>query len=254
MCALMTTCFDIDAAPREEMRLRAPVSERGRVVCTKCPDESDYALKLLPFDRDLHVIQMVRDARDVIVSKYGAGPAPYFVTLPSWRRNLPHGRQHPRAHVVSYERLVSEPDAVQQELVTAMPFLHTIAPFSAFSERASELADRQQLYWAEAMHSIRPPQPESIGRWREHLPRVKGQIVRHGDISRELIALGLERDASWLSLLEGVDADLTPSHLPEEEPVKARITRAWRNALGMADYLWMRRRERSQERPQRAVR
>jgi hypothetical protein len=248
MCALMTTCFDIDASPAEEVRLRAPLATRGRIVCTKCPDESDYALKLLPFDPDLHVIQMVRDPRDVIVSRYGAGPAPYFATLRSWRRNRPVRRPHPRAHVVSYERLVKRPDDVQRELMAAMPFLRAVSPFSGFSERAGELANRRDLYWAEAMHSIRPPSPESIGRWRDHLPRVKGQMIRHGDIARDLIALGLERDTSWLALLDGIAADLTPSHLPEKEPLKAHVTRPWRNALGIAGYLWMRHRERRDER------
>jgi hypothetical protein len=243
MCALMTTCFDIDVSPAEEVRLRAPLATRGRIVCTKCPDESDYALTALRFDSNLHIIQMVRDPRDVIVSKYGPGPAPYFATVPSWRRNRPPRRRHPRAHVISYERLVNEPDTVQSALAAAMPFLRVLLPFSAFSERASELADRQGLTWAEAMHSIRPPGPESIGRWRDHLPRVKGQIVRHGDISNDLIALGLERDRHWLSLLEGIEPDLTPSHLPEREPFKAPVTRVWRNAVGIANYVLMRRRE-----------
>ena len=248
MWALMTTCFDIDVSPPGEERLRAPLASRGPIVCTKRPDESDYAFKLLPFDPNLHVIQMIRDPRDVIASKYGPGPAPYFATLPSWRRNRPPRRIHPRAHVVSYERLVRTPDAVQKELMAGMPFLRAVSPFSRFSERA-QTADRpQSRYWAEAMHSIRPPSPESIGRWREHLPRVKGQIARHGDISRDLIALGLEPDTAWLTLLDGVDADLTPSHLPETEPLKAPVTRAWRNALGILSYLRERRREKREER------
>jgi len=247
MSALMTTCFDIDVSPPEETRLRAPLAKSGRIVCTKNPDESDYALKLLALDPDLHVIQMVRDPRDVIVSKVGREPAPYFVTLRCWRRNRPPRRPHKRAHIVRYEALVSNPDSVQKELMAAMPFLRMTLPFSKFSERAQETAASRSPYWIEAMHSIRAPGPESIGRWREHLPRVKGQIARHGDISRELIALGLEKDKSWLSLLEGVEADMAPSHLPENEPLKAPITRAWRNALGILGYLRERRRERRQE-------
>lgn len=247
MWALMTTCFDIDASPAEEVRLRAPLAARGRIVCTKCPDESDYALTLARLDPDLHVIQMVRDPRDVIVSKYGPGPAPYFATLASWRRNRPPNRPHPRIHVVAYERLVRQPDDVQRELLATMPFLRTVSPFSGFGDRASELSDRRSLYWSEAMHSIRPPGPESIGRWRDHLPRVKGQMVRHGDLSRDLIRLGLERDSRWLSLLDDVEPDMTPSHLREDEPAKARVMRPWRNFVGMADYLRTRHRERRAE-------
>ena len=245
MCALMTTCFDIDVSPPDEERLRALVPPGGRVLCTKSPDESDYALALLPFDPDLHVIQMVRDPRDVIVSKYGPGPASYFTNLQSWRRNKPSARwrSHSRAHVVSYERLVNRPDAVQAELGAAMPFLRTVCAFSAYSERASDLAVSRDLYWSEAMHAIRPPGPESIGRWRQHLERVKGQIARHGDISDELIELGLEDNNSWLALLEFVAPDLSHSHMPEHLDIKSRITRSWRNVVGMLSYLRARHRE-----------
>lgn len=248
MCALMTTCFDIDVAPPNEERLRSPVPPGGRIVCTKSPDESDYALGLLPYDPDLHVIQMVRDPRDVIVSKFGPEPASYFTNLQSWRRNKPSARwrRHPRAHIVSYERLVNRPDEVQAELAAAMPFLETVCAFSAYSDRAQDLADSRELYWSEAMHAIRPPGPESIGRWRQHLERVKGQIARHGDISDELIEMGLEPNNSWLALLEFVAADFTPSHLPEHLDLKSRITRSWRNAVGMLTYLRGRRREKKE--------
>ncbi len=246
MCALMTTCFDIDVAPPNEMRLRMPVPQGGRVLCTKCPDESDYARWLLLFDPHLHVIQMVRDPRDVIVSKFGSGEAPYFTNLQSWRQNRPspRWRRHKRAHIVSYERLVTQPDDVQAELAAAMPFIHERCAFSDYSERAKELATSRELYWSEAMHAIRPPGQESIGRWREHLERVKGQIARHGDISGELVGLGLERDRNWLSLLDGVSPDFSPSHIPEERDVKSVITRAWRNVVGALSYLLERRRER----------
>ena len=246
MCALMTTCFDIDVAPPEEQRLRAPLPRGGRIACTKSPDESDYALRLLPFDPDLHIIQMVRDPRDVIVSKYGRGPAPYFTNLDSWRRNKPsrRWRRHKRAHFVSYERLVREPDTVQAELAAAMPFLRQVCAFSAYSTRAQALAESRALYWSEAMHAIRPPGPESIGRWREHPERVKGQIARHGSISRDLVALGLERDDAWLSALEGVQPDMSVSHMPEHLNLKSKITRAWRDAIGILGYLRERHRER----------
>lgn len=245
LCALMATCFDIDVVPPDEVRLRAPLPPGGRIVCTKCTDETDYAFWLLPLDPDLHILHIMRDPRDVIVSKYAPDPGRYFTNLRSWRRNRPRPfwRRHPRAHFISYERLVREPDAVQDELAQAMPFLRRVCAFSEFAVRARETAEGRGLYWSGAMHSIRPPDPESIGRWRAHPDRVKGQMARHGDLSRDLIEMGLEKDDGWRGMLDRAGCDLASSHIPEHETIASHVTRLWRNALGVVDYMRRRRRE-----------
>src|SRR5256885_11036539 len=68
MLALMATCFGIDGAVEQETRLwRAPVRGR-RIVLTKQPQDERLALFLTRLDPRLHIIYMLRDPREVIVS------------------------------------------------------------------------------------------------------------------------------------------------------------------------------------------
>jgi len=74
MLALMLTCFDIDGGVSRETRLwRAPVRGR-RVVVTKQPADEKISLFLARFDPKRHIIYMLRDPREVVVSRHGADP------------------------------------------------------------------------------------------------------------------------------------------------------------------------------------
>ncbi len=236
MLALMGNCFQIDGAVARETRLwRAPV--RGRhIVLTKQPDDERLALLLARLDPRLHVIYMMRDPREVIVSIHGTDPERYWSNLRAWRESVCRAERylgHPRVHLVRYDRLMRDPDAVQHELAAAMPFLKVTRPFSRFHEHA-ELSDPQ---WKRAMGSIRSLSPATLGAWRNHLPRLKAQIALHGDISEELIRLGFETDKNWLALLDGVEADPRPSRTSEQRSFRRRLNHAWRDTIGAAGYL-----------------
>lgn len=234
MLALMMTCFDIDGAVTKETRLwRAPVRGR-RVVLTKQPRDEAFAMRLARFDRKLHVIYMLRDPREVVVSIHGSAPDRYWSDLPDWRRSVKAARpyfHHPRVHVVRYDELVRDPDGVQRRLAAAMPFLKVTRPFSQFHEHA-KLTDPQ---WQRAMGSIRPPSPEALGSWRQHLPRLKAQLAAHGDICAELIELGFEKERSWFALLGSVQPDETRGR-PSADTFKRRFNHAWRDFVGALAY------------------
>ncbi len=91
-----------------------------------------------------------------------------------------------------------------------MPFLTMKAPFSRYHEVAKPSDDS-----IDALRGIRPIAPVGIGNFRKHLPRVAGQLELHGDITKDLIEFGYESDDQWLSLLQDVESDLSPSHLAE---------------------------------------
>jgi hypothetical protein len=234
MLALMMTCFDVDGAVTQECRLwRAPVRRR-RVVLTKQPRDETFAIRLARWDARLHVIYMLRDPREVVVSIHGSAPDQYWSDLPAWRRSVAAARRwfnHPRVHVVRYDELVREPDAVQQRLARAMPFLRIKRPFSQFHE----VADLEHEQWRVAMRSIRPPSADALGSWRQHLPRLKAQIAAHGDVADELVTLGFEKDREWLALLQGVQPDETRSR-PSAETLKRRFDHAWRDFVGALAY------------------
>jgi hypothetical protein len=239
MLALLATCFEIDGAKLRETRLwRAPLRRR-RIVLTKQPQDERLALFLLRFDRRLHVIYMLRDPRDVIVSVHGTDPDRYWSNLRAWRNSVRLAERyfdHPRVHVVRYDRLMREPDGVQRELAAAMLFLKITLPFSRFHEHA-EMADPQ---WRAAMGSIRRLSPDTLGSWRNHLPRLKAQLALHGDISDDLIRLGFEQDKSWLAVLDHVEPDRRPSRTSERETFRRRFDHAWRDMVGAAAYLLQR--------------
>ena len=54
-----------------------------------------------------------------------------------------------------------------------------------------------------------------MGKWKNNLPRVAGQIKIHGSITDDLIKYGYENDGSWEEILEDVEPDLSESHWPE---------------------------------------
>lgn len=235
MLALMLNCFDIDGGVARETRLwRAPLRGR-RVVLTKQPADERLSLFLSRFDPKLHIIYMLRDPREVIVSRHGTDPHRYWTNLRAWRKSLAaaqpsFGRTH--VHVVRYEELVRDPDAVQRGLAAALPFLRIVRPFSQFHE----VAELQNAQWRAAMGSIRPLGGDGAPSWRNHLPRLKGQLARHGDISQELIQLGYEPDDHWLAVLNGVEPHLAESRTPERESLRRRFDHAWRDFLGAIVY------------------
>ncbi len=227
MQALFGTCFDIDGVTTQEERLwrRGPSGER--VLMTKRPGDEVLAPLLLPLDRRLWFVFMLRDPRDVVVSEHGREPGKYWSNLRVWRQSLAiyqKLKDHPRFVVVRYENLVSRPDDVQRELVERMPFLRATVAFSHYHEHVSKAA-AQSGQFNRAMRGIRPVTTESIGAWRAHLPRVKTQLAIHGGISDDLVATGYEPDTSWRRMLDNVAQDGEVSMVPDRLPLGVRLER-----------------------------
>src|SRR4029078_8342385 len=132
-----------------------------------------------------------RDPRDVIVSVHNKAPDRYWVSLWYWRNAEGFAREligHPRFLVVRYEDLVRAPDSIQDDLATKLPFLEQTQRFSAFHESA--VSSKESL---QARRPLRPVEASSVGPWRQHKPRIKGQIKIHGSPARELGELGYEK-------------------------------------------------------------
>lgn len=235
MLALMLTCFDVDGAMARETRLwRAPVRGR-RIVVTKQPADEKLALFLSRLDPKLHVIYMLRDPREVIVSRHGSDPERYWTNLRAWRESVAAASAyigHPRLHVVRYETLVRDPDAVQRALSTAIPCLRIARPFSRFHE----VAKLRNSQWGAAMGQIRGLDSDPMPSWRNHLSRLKGQMAVHGDLADELIRMGYEKDKKWLQLLGGFAPDLGESRTPERQNLRRRFDHGWRDFIGALAY------------------
>jgi hypothetical protein len=81
-----------------------------------------------------------------------------------------------------------------------------------------------------AMHSVRPIAPTSVGGWKKHLGRIKGQQQIHGSLTPELIECGYETSADWEQVLESVEPDFSRSRYPEKVYFWARFSQ-YINAL-----------------------
>ena len=109
-------------------------------------------------------------------------------------------QDHPRYLVVQYEDLVIKPDDVQERIGRHFPFLNQTCRFSQFPEGATvhELAQ-------ESLNGLRGVDRASLDKWREHLPRIKGELERHPSMVEWLIKMGYEKDDSWTGVLDSVE-------------------------------------------------
>ena len=204
MMELMASCFKFDAYADHEMSIlhvpQTPVS----TFCSKHPRE----LPTLPFinDPNVWVICMIRDPRDVIVSKHRKAPDHFWTDLKNYRTYLTAYEKlrskNPRLFSVVYEDLVQDPDKIQFTLERQIPFLQRTSSFSDFHKVAKPTEAA-----VAALGGVRKISQNSIGKWRNHMPRVKAQMELYGDISDHLIEFGYEADKNWLSELADVHAD-----------------------------------------------
>jgi len=228
----MVACFRIDHHTKHETRIFAAPPEEGEIYLTKAPQDILVVRPLLRADPSLYVLCMIRDPRDAIVSEHKGAPGRYYAGLRYWNAYIPYWRRvrdHPRFVTIRYEEFVARPDDVQRRLEKAMPFLGREAEFSRYHEVAEPSGTSTK-----ALRGVRPIAPTSVGRWRDHLSRIAGQLQLHGPITRDLIEFGYEEDDSWLELLEGVEPDMSPSHWPEhfaEKEIRERRAGIWKEIV-----------------------
>lgn len=235
LAELMVASFRFDGHAPHEMSIFSRPDRELDLFCSKNPQDVLHARPLLAIDRNLWVVYVLRDPRDVIVSRHGKAPDKYWSNLFVWKfyhRAACRIMDHPRFIVVRYEELVRDPDAVQAELMARMPFLERANAFSDYHRTA-----RPSEGSLKAMRGVRPVSSDSIGAWRRHKPRIVAQLNRHGSIAEELVALGYEPDDGWLAELENVEPDYRRGHLGEKPSMKFRGKVLFRRTAGLARYL-----------------
>lgn len=230
---IMGACFDIGGATDRECSVFSRVAPGHAVTCTKNPPDIRWARLLLPCTRRLWFVCLVRDPRDVIVSRYHSEQVEgYYVNLRLWKQAYRRAmglRGHPRFIVVRYEELVRDPAAVQAHLMERLPFLTKRADFATFHEGA-ETSDA----YREGMHGLRPLSADTLGAWRQHKPRVLAQLHLHGEIDGALREQGYESDAAWRRELDGVVPDNQVSYYPDRWGRLFQLKRTlvwWRETL-----------------------
>lgn len=218
MFEMMKACFEIDHYGSHESAIHTWPERDAEVYLTKRPMDILMVEPALKWVSALHVIYMIRDPRDVCVSKHGSDPERYWASLAYWKTYTPFGKRleaHPRFISVRYEDLVSNPDGIQALLMQRLPFLVKRCPFSSF-----HLVARPSPPALLALKGMRPISGAHVGKWHRHLPRVAAQIALHGPMTESLIEYGYETDREWDAGLKGIEPDFSPSHWPEHYPSK----------------------------------
>ena len=218
----MVTCFRVDKHYDHEIRFHLVTGNPGQIVVTKRPKDTMYMPAVID-DPELYVIYMLRDPRDVIVSRHGKNKDRYYSNIRLWRELHGYAKQlagHERFLQLRYEDFVSDPDTVQAGIAVKFPWLEQLHRFSEYHEYA-QVSVKSRL----AMHSVRPIAPTSVGIWRKHPGRVKAQQVLHGSLTPDLIECGYETSADWKQVLADVRADFSRSRYPEKVNFLARVSR-----------------------------
>lgn len=224
MMELMVHCFTFDAYADHEMSIFHVPKTPVTTFCSKKPCDLEESELAANRDPNLWVICMVRDPRDVVVSKHQNDPEAYWANLSIFKNRYDHfirAQNFSRFITVQYEELVHNPEAVQNKLEAVIPFLRKKASFIDFHKVAAPTKKA-----VIALGGVREITTSSIGNWRNHLPRLKAQIELHGDISNMLIELGYEEDSSWTHELNGVIPNNGKSHFSDNKDIlKKRLKR-----------------------------
>jgi hypothetical protein len=94
-----------------------------------------------------------------------------------------------------------EPARIQDAIEKRFPFLERRRPFAQFPEGADMPVEKA----ADSLNGMRAIETSRIQGWREHLPRIKGQVEDFPSLPQDLIEAGYETDGSWMQLLEGIE-------------------------------------------------
>ncbi|MDH4124835.1 MAG: sulfotransferase domain-containing protein [Gammaproteobacteria bacterium] len=235
---VMVTCFKVDKHYDHELRFNLVKAKAGQIVITKRPKDTMYMPAVID-DPELYVIYLLRDPRDVIVSRHGKDKGMYYSNIRLWRELQSYAREiadHPRFLQIRYEDFVSRPDAAQEKIATRFPWLQKLHDFSEYHKHAV-VSEKSKL----AMNEVRPIAPSSVGKWKTNLPRIKAQQLTHGSLTPDLIACGYETSADWEKMLDGVEPDYSRSRYPEKVFFWSRLSQRINALRKVASYRRTRR-------------
>ena len=211
---LVSTCLGNADHCSHEMSIFEPTDCTGALYISKQPNDIRQLQHIFFRDSSLYVICMSRDPRSVISSVHREHPGEYFCNYRIWQQCDAAARNylgHPRFLSLRYEDLVADPNAVQDILRSKFPFLDHTHSFSDYQHHAAPSSAAR-----DAMNGLRQPDRESLGKWREHLPRIAEQCKRHPGLPQDLVRLGYEPDQRWLQLLQGVEPVVYPCRYSEQ--------------------------------------
>lgn len=146
----------------------------GKVVIGKFPKKAGKLARWIKED-SFGVVYMMRDPRDVLVSKHWLKPNKYWVPPKRWpmTAEIAYGyKDHERFELVKYEELLTNPNAIQSNI--AARFGLKVA--TSFDECYKNFNKEDDVN-LNNMNGARPLDPSRIGNWSKD-PKKKAYIKR----------------------------------------------------------------------------
>jgi hypothetical protein len=202
MMELLWYAYRFSGRHQHEISVFEPIPDGQTLYLSKKPPDTTHIERIFLADERLFLVAMMRDPRAVITSRHPSRPDVYFADYHRWLEYvhaLSTFRDHPRFLLVRYEDLVANPQHEQARISAKFKFLEPLRAFEEFPDGA-EVPEpaRQSLGGARAFDVSR------TDGWREHLPRIKGQLLDHPDLPDMLIETGYETNDAWIELLDSV--------------------------------------------------
>ncbi len=222
MMELLWYSYTFSGRDEHEISVFEPIPSGQTLYLTKKPPDTIRIREIFEADSDLHLVAMLRDPRSVITSTHKSRPDVYFSSHWRWQeyvRALQPLLGHPRFVLVRYEDLLLDPARIQDEIEKQFPFLERRRPFTQYPEGADIPVEKASV----SLNGVRAFETSRIQGWRDHLPRIKGQVEDYPSLPQDLIEAGYETDDSWMKMLEGVERytqdykDIPPSRFRSVE-------------------------------------
>lgn len=209
---MISNCFAHDGSCDHEQTVYLQVPADSGLYLTKQPTDILHIGYILDRDPELYVIAILRDPRAVISSIHDAQQNQYFCNYPIWERcwyAIEALNMHPQFMSLRYEDLIADPDAIQHQIKQRFPFLAETSPFSNYHQSAKPDANT-----VNALGGLRQVDPQSLSKWKKHLPRIKEQVQRYPEMQMALEALDYEATDEWQNILQDVEPVDYPCRYP----------------------------------------
>jgi len=166
------------------------IPEQAHRFCEKTPNNVRVLEHILDFfNGDARIIHLIRDGRDVMLSRHPDKPGSYWITPERWVSDVRHGlayQAHPHVHTLFYEDLVT---AYPQTISKLCQFLDepcTEAVLNWFTHTSV----RQDRAWEGSLKQLHT---NALRKWHKNNEQQRVQeVMEHEGVMALLRELGYE--------------------------------------------------------------
>jgi len=141
------------------------IPEEATRFCTKAPSNIRHIPEIMDFfNQKVKFIHIVRDARDVLLSKHPDGEDEFWVKPGRWIKDVSEGlayQNHPKVHTLKYEDLILDYENTMTKL---LDFLEL-----DFTDQIKNWHDNTAVRQSNAIfeNEIKDLHQQSIGKWKK---------------------------------------------------------------------------------------